>query len=240
MTVRIGTFQLHDIQGDMERSLKVIETCLSEADDAELSVVCFPECFLQGYTLDVDETKERAINLNSDTFHVILRRLAGYKSAFILGMIEQEGDSFYNTAVVVYGGRLVGRYRKVHLFEPNFTAGTEYPVFSIGDLTFGVNICYDARFPEGAVALAKKGAQAIFYPLNNRLSREKAIGYREKHSPHLIDRASDTGCWVVSSDVVADDAITLGYGCSVIVNAKGELQVRVPELTAGMVAVEKL
>lgn len=240
MTVRVGTFQLRDIQGDMERSLKVIETCLSEADAAELSVVCFPECFLQGYTLDVDETKERAINLSSNTFRGLLQRLAPYKSAFILGMIEQEGDSFYNTAVVVHKGELVGRYRKVHLFEPNFTVGTEHPVFSIGDLTFGINICYDARFSEGATALAAKGTQVIFYPLNNRLSRQKAIGYREKHVPNLIDRARETGCWVVSSDVVADDDVTLGYGCSAIVNTKGKLQVRVPELTAGMVAVEKI
>lgn len=238
MTHRIGTFQLQDIQGDMERSLKVIETCLSEADDAGLSVVCFPECFLQGYTLDVEDTKNRALDLGSDAFAVILYRLKDYKTGFILGLIEQEGDSFYNTAIVVYEGKLVGKYRKVHLFEPNFTAGTEYSVFTIDDITFGINVCYDARFPEGARVLAEKGAQVIFYPLNNRLSREKAIGYREKHIPNLIDRAIETGCWTVSSDVIADDITTLGYGCSAIVGSKGEIHARVPELTAGMVTRE--
>jgi predicted amidohydrolase len=237
-TPRIGTFQLQDVQGDVERSLKVIETALAEADDAGLSIVCFPECFLQGYTLDIDETKARALDLSSDAFSAILQRLAAYTPAFILGLIEQEGDHFYNTAAVIHEGRLLGKYRKIHLFEPNFTAGTESPVFSVGGLTFGINICYDARFADGAQALAEKGAQVIFYPLNNRLARDKAIGYREKHVSNLVSRAKETGCLVVSSDVVANNAKTLGYGCSAIVIPGGEIHARVPELTAGMVTVE--
>lgn len=238
MTHRIGTFQLQDIQGDIERSLKVIETSLREADDASLSIVCFPECFLQGYTLDIDETTKRALDLKSDVFAAILYRLRNYRTGFILGLIEQEGMSFYNTAVVIYKGKLIGKYRKTHLFESNFTAGTEYPVFTIEGLTFGINICYDARFPEGAATLARKGARVIFYPLNNRLPKEKAIAYREKHLPNLIDRALEINSYILSSDVVANDMTTRGYGCSAIVEPSGNIYARTPELTAGMVTVE--
>ena len=222
----------------MERSLKVIEICLDEADDAGLSVVCFPECFLQGYTLDRDKTKERAVDLSSEYLQAILHRLSRYKTAFILGLIEKENDDFYNTAVVIWRGTLLGAYRKTHLFESNFTPGTEYPVFSIGNLTVGINICYDARFSEGAAVLARQGARVIFYPLNNRFSKEKAIKSREEPVPILIERARETGCWVVSSDVVARDADTTSYGCSAVVEPSGNVHTRVPELTVGMTTYE--
>jgi predicted amidohydrolase len=235
---RIGTFQLQDIQGDIERSLNVIETCLNEADDAGLSVVCFPECFLQGYTLDINDTRQRALDLASEQFLNILQRLSGYKTTFILGLIERQGASFYNSAAVIRQGKLLGVYRKTHLFEPNFTAGNEYPVFTVDHLTFGINICYDARFPEGAAALAQQGAQVIFYPLNNRLARDKAIKYRQKHVPNLIERAKQTNAWIVSSDVIANDDTTLGYGCSAIVDPDGNERARVPESTVGMTTVE--
>lgn len=237
MGYKIGAFQLQDIQGNIDASLDMIEACLSEADEAGLKVVAFPECFLQGYTLDAATTRERAINLESEQFKDILVRLALYKATAIVGMIEEEVGQYFNTAAIIRQGQLLGKYQKVHLFETNFQPGVDQPVFTVDELTFGVNICYDARFADGADELARKGAQAIFYILNNRLSREKANAYRDRHIPNLAQRAIETGCVVVSSDVIAQDKATLGYGCSAIVDAQGAVIRRVPELSTGMVAI---
>lgn len=150
-------------------------------------------------------------------------------------MVEEDAGKYFNTAVVVKNGKLLGRYRKVHLFEQNFELGSDYPVFAVDGLIFGVNICYDARFPEGAEALVRQGAQVIFYPLNNRLPTEKALKYRDKHLPNLIDRAKETGCWVVSSDVIAEDDKTIGYGCTAIVSPKGTVIKRAEELKEAVI-----
>lgn len=236
--MKVAAVQLTDIQGDVGASLEITANTLQDADGQGIDLVCFPECFLQGYTLDETETKERAIALDSPQFTDILTHLAPYKAAAIIGLIERENDAFYNTAVVLQHGTLLGKYRKVHLFETNFVAGTEQPVFTVNMLTFGINICYDARFSEGAAQLARKGADVIFYPLNNRLPHEKAEKYRDKHIPNLIARAQETGCWVVSADVVGKDATHTGYGCTAIVDPTGRVVSQVDELMAGVCVAE--
>jgi 5-aminopentanamidase len=193
---------------------------------------------LQGYTLGNRETEERAFDLVSPQFQRILSTLAGHKVTIILGLIEKDADAFYNTAAVIRQGKLLGTYRKVHLFERNFQPGDMYPVFTMDELKFGINICYDARFTEGATESAAQDAQVIFYPLNNRLPSEKATNYRDKHLPNLVERAKESGCWVVSSDVIAQDSTHTGYGCTAIVNPSGKVMSRVKELQSGMVIVE--
>ena len=238
MTHIVATCQLNDVQDDIYSSIRIIEANLSEAEDNNVDIVCFPECFLQGYTLDEKVTKARALALDSAQFKLLLVATARYKTAAIIGLIEEENGKYFNAAVVIKQGKVVGKYRKVHLFEENFQAGNDYPVFTVNNLTFGINICYDARFSDGAMELKKKGAEIIFYPLNNRLSREKALKYREKHLPNLIDRAKETGCWIVSSDVVFESTEDLGFGCTAIVDPTGKVVSRVKELQSSMLIAE--
>lgn len=234
---KIGAAQLPDVQGSIGTSLSTICDILMLADGKGIDVMCFPECYLQGYTLDAVQTNDRAIDLASPQFQQILSRLSKYKTAAIIGLIEKEGGHFYNTAVVVQGGQLLGKYRKVHLFETNFEPGQEYPIFTVNGLTFGINICYDARFSEGAAELAKRGAQVIFYPLNNRLPAEKAEKSKNMHLPNLIARAQETSCWTVSADVVGQDNDTTAYGFSAIVEPHGGIVGQVAELEMGTVSV---
>jgi predicted amidohydrolase len=240
MSYKIATYQAQDIQDDIPSSIHAISLAMEEADANGINVLCFQECFLQGYTLNETETRKRALNLASAQFTKLLKKLADYKTAAIVGVIEEENGLYFNTAAVIQRGALLGKYRKVHLFEKNFQPGENYPVFAVDGLCFGINICYDARFAEGAKALATQGAKVIFYPLNNRLPTEKAIKYREMHLPNLIERAKETGCWIVSSDVVVEDAHTIGYGFSAIVNPSGEIIQSIPELKTGMVSCDIL
>lgn len=240
MSYKIGAVQAQDIQGNTPAALRIVHEVMQRADDENINILCFPECFLQGYTLDDAETKERALDLHSAQFKEMLSTLANYKVTIILGLIEKGTVGFYNTAAVIQSGKLLGTYRKVHLFEHNFLPGETYPVFTEDGLTFGINICYDARFSEGVAELAARGANVIFYPLNNRLPHEKAVNYRDKHIPNLVARAKESGCWVISSDVVAQDKIYTGFGCTAVVNPQGEVVSRVQELESGMVVVEPL
>lgn len=240
MSIKIGAVQVRDIQGDVSASLQVVIEAMRQADDEHVDALCFPECFLQGYTLDGKETEERAFDLSSLQFKDILDALAKYSVAIILGVIEKDTDGYYNTAAVIQAGRLLGTYRKVHLFERNFQPGEVYPVFTVNELPFGINICYDARFAKGAAELAAQGARVIFYPLNNRLPHEKAMNYRDKHIPNLVERAKDSDCWIVSSDVVVQDGTHTGYGCTAVVDPSGKVVARAKELEPGMIVAELL
>ncbi len=233
--MRVAAVQMPDLQGNISEATRRICDALLQADTLGVSIVCLPECFLQGYTLSNEETTKRALTLGSDSFKAILDKLSRYNAACILGMIEQEGGSFYNTAVVIQAGKLLGRYRKVHLFETNFTAGYTYPVFEVGQTTFGINICYDARFADGAKALLGAGAKLLFYPLNNKLPTTKAVVYRDQHITNLVERAKQTKCWVVSADIVTQEDNFTSYGCTVIISPDGAILKEQPQMTTGLV-----
>jgi formamidase len=84
-------------------------------------------------------------------------------------MYEVEGESLYNTAIVISPqGEIVARYRKVFPwlpFEAGISAGDQFCTFDVpGVGRFGLCICYDAWFPEVVRSLAWMGAEVILHP----------------------------------------------------------------------------
>jgi N-carbamoylputrescine amidase len=81
-------------------------------------------------------------------------------------LLEREGDALYNSAVLV-GPETFGRYRKTHLWDREkllYEPGEELPVFDTPLGRIGLLVCYDAWFPEAALAV--KGAQILCIPSN--------------------------------------------------------------------------
>ncbi len=84
------------------------------------------------------------------------------------GFYERLTDGIYVTAPVINPqGQLIGRQEKIHLFgKEKFKAkpGSDYRIFSVGDVKFGIIICYDLVFPEVARILTLNGADMVFVP----------------------------------------------------------------------------
>jgi predicted amidohydrolase len=72
-----------------------------------------------------------------------------------------------SSPVIANDGVISGRQLKIHPFGPQrkvVKAGTKVELFKSGNFKFGIGICYDIVFPEVAKALAKKGADILFFP----------------------------------------------------------------------------
>lgn len=234
MTLKIATVQLPaDAFG-----IATVKEYLQCADDDNVDIICLPEGYLNGYTRDEERARSVAIDLSSQKFSDILASLKDFMTCAIIGIIEVKDDKLFNTAIVVREGKLLGKYRKTHPQEGIFEAGTEYPIFTIKGHKFGINICYDANFPEASQKLAEQGAEIIFFPLNNVLPIASAEKWRYKHIENLIKRARETSTWIVSSDVIAQHDESIGYGCSAIVSPAGEVVEKVQELSEGFVTLE--
>ena len=92
----------------------------------------------------------------------------------VAGMFESAPDGLaYNTVVALGpGGDLLGAYRKLHLFDALGWVESDrlapgdgsLLTFSTGGLTFGVQTCYDVRFPELSRALVDRGVDALVIP----------------------------------------------------------------------------
>ncbi len=181
------------------------------------------------------------MSLDSDTFSAILRRLADVRPIVVFGLIEAEGDSIYNTAVVVGGGTVIGRYRKVNLLPGErgaFTPGNAFPVFEVDGLTFGVNVCSDTQIAEPAAAVARRGARVILCLANNMMKRESAEKWKDRHSEVRAVRAKENGVWLVSADVTGERDGAISYGPTCAIDPLGHVVQQVPLMEVGMVVVE--
>ncbi len=240
MPTKLAVCQVPYIIADVETTLRWIEKFATEAQEKSASVVCFPECFLQGYLTEEIVARKNAINLSSPLFDSILTHLAKYNLMIVLGVIEEADGSLYNTAAVIKDGLLCGRYRKTHLLdgEALFTAGTEYPVFKSGDLVFGINICYDTQFPEAAAKLTHQGATLILCVSNTMMSQRKAEKFKHLHLSMRAERAKEQKVWLLSSDVTGTRDGRIAYGSTSVINPEGIVIQQVPFLETGMLIVE--
>jgi len=73
---KVAACQVPEIRGDVEQALWWIETHAAHAESQEARLVCFPECFLQGYLVDEQQARGHAIDLGSHEFEGVLGRLA--------------------------------------------------------------------------------------------------------------------------------------------------------------------
>jgi len=240
MPTKVAVCHVPDIRADIENSFTWIKQFAKQAEERKASIVCFPECFLQGYLTDKCLANEYALNLKSFTFKILLNQLTMYDPTIIFGLIEEEDENLYNTAVVIKNGELLGRYRKTHLLDGEriFTAGSEYPVFQIDRLKFGVNICYDTQFPDATENIARQGASLIFCPANNMMRYEMAEKYKHLHHKIRIERAVENKVWLMSSDVTGERDGRISYGPTSAINPAGRVVSQVPLMETGMITVD--
>ncbi|GIF94913.1 carbon-nitrogen hydrolase family protein [Catellatospora citrea] len=236
--LRIGACQTPELLGDVDAAIACMAGFAGRDEACDLDLLLFPEGFLQGYLVEPTHLDRHALSVDSAGFAAVLRRLRPIRQTLVFGMIEADGDDLYNTAVVVTHGALAGVYRKTHLTggEQCFTPGGSYPTFVCNGVRFGINICYDTRFPEAAAAVAGQGARALLVPAQNMMRRPAADEWRDRHHRIRAGRARETRMWLVSADVTGErDELRVGYGPTSVLSPTGEVLAQVPLGTTGMV-----
>jgi predicted amidohydrolase len=201
---------------------------LTAVSNADLCVL--PELALTGYFF---KTKQEIVSLAQPIDGDTVRRLSDIASAtgiaIITGFLEESNGTFYNSALAFdRKGKLVGHYRKTHLFYYEtqiFERGDlGYPVFDIdtgtGIIKCGMLICYDWRFPEPARALALQGAELIAMPSNIVTTTGmlhttlQTRAFENKVALAFADR--------IGTETVGDETLTF-RGESCIINYNGEI-----------------
>ena len=120
--------------------------------------------------------------------------------------VAGDDSKLYNTCLVFNPeGKLVAKHRKVHLFDINvpggitfyesdtLSAGSQVTSFATPWCNIGIGICYDIRFPEYALLLAKT-CQMLIYPGAFNLVTGPAHWELLQRG-----RAVDTQCYVLTA-----------------------------------------
>lgn len=232
----MAAFQRKPVFDDIAQAARRLSEDIAWCESQHVDVALFPECYLQGYATDLPTIARRAVD--GLAFANVLTMLPSSGVDVIVGFIEQRADGYYNSAAVVCEGEVRGKYAKNYPNEKAFLPGREAPVFLKSGLTFGINICFDANFPDSARRLSEQGARLICYPLNNMLATATAEKWRSRSVENLRQRAIETACWVASSDVVGTVGDQISFGCTCIVSPLGTVVARVAEGIEGVAVFE--
>lgn len=165
--IKIGAAQMEIGFLDVEGNLRKAKSLINEAGNKHCDVICFPELFLTGplrgeipeYAQDIpgEHTDEFCKLAYENNIHIIMGTIT-----------EREGDSYYNTSVLIdNSGKIIGKYRKINLWNGEKVykkAGDKVSIFDTKFGNIGLEICWDLAFPEVAKEIALGGAKIIFCP----------------------------------------------------------------------------
>jgi predicted amidohydrolase len=155
----------------------------------------------------------------------VLAPLASNTVTTIVGFTELADDArLYNSAAVLYRGRVAGVYRKRHpaIRRSVYAAGADTPVVRLDGSTFGVVICYDSNFFESALRMAVQGATVLFVPTNNGLPHSRAEEYLAAQAREAdVARATENNLWFIRADVAGRTSELVSGGSSEIVRPDG-------------------
>ena len=175
--MRVALIQMNS-QDDREANLREASRLIEAAAAEGADLAALPELFT--YLGSPSEHPRVAEPIPGRTVEQ-LSALAARHRMYILGgsfleRVPGEPLLFNTSTLFDRTGRLIGRYRKIHLFDVDLPGQPPYRESSTvapgaevvtADTEFGrvgMTVCYDLRFPELYRALASQGAEVIFVP----------------------------------------------------------------------------
>jgi predicted amidohydrolase len=210
---------------DKSANLSRIERLVAEAAAQGSDLVVFPEYSM--FTVPVMDERflESAERADGEFVSHVKDLATTHGIAIVCGMNEatDEGSHIHNTLLAVDAqGQVVATYRKLHLYDAfGYTEsslvspGPVEPAqtFTIDGLRFGMQTCYDLRFPEVTRRLVDAGADAVLMPA------EWVPGpLKEDHWTTLVRaRAIENTVYLAA----ADQCGSSGAGNSMIVDPMG-------------------
>ncbi|MET0716235.1 MAG: carbon-nitrogen hydrolase family protein [Mycetocola sp.] len=212
-------------EADTETNLFAIRVLAERAVERGASVVVFPE--YSSYFSDPmgEELVAHAEPLDG----AFVQYLAGVAQELGIhlaaGLVErtENASKFANTIVVLSPqAELVATYRKQHLYDAFGQRESDWVVpgeldepelFEVGGLRFGIQTCYDIRFPEVTRRIVDAGADVVLVPA------EWVRGpLKEHHWRTLVTaRAIENTIYVAA----ADHTPPIGVGNSMIIDPSG-------------------
>lgn len=237
--VRVGLVQLTS-GDDPVANLPVTEAFVREAVAAGAKFVLTPEVT---NIVSMSRGRQKSV-LRAEEDDETLTRLrvvaADCGIWLLIGSLALLSDDpagrFVNRSFLIApDGQIAARYDKIHMFDAVPVAGEAYRESSgyrpgqgaaLAHTPFGgvgMTICYDMRFPELYLRLARAGASILTAP--SAFTRPTGAAHWEVL---LRARAIETGCFVLAPAQCGEHAATDGrarttYGHSLVVSPWGEV-----------------
>lgn len=235
--VRIAAVISHSKLYDAVRNIIGMEKWLKQARDAGVKIICFPELNITGYVID-----EKIVQVAEEIPGRISEKLTGlslkYNMVILAGMVEKNKNGrIYASHIVTKSNGYIGVYRKMHISHAEkdlFSKGDEVRLFETEDIRFGIQLCYDAHFPELSTSMALMGADIIFIP--HASPRKTPDEKLKSWLRHLPARAFDNGLFVVACNQCGKNPAGFSFpGTALVINPSGNVIGKYASENEGMI-----
>ncbi|MDO8445062.1 MAG: carbon-nitrogen family hydrolase [Deltaproteobacteria bacterium] len=215
---RAASIQFDIKLGDVNYNLSYVLSEIRRLSKEGVRLIVLPEMWSTGYAWrKLGKLSERTSEIIEE-----LKKVSKKGIVIIGSMPEKDREDIYNTAYVIDNGKLIGKYRKIHLFTPmkeNYflKAGNETLLCNTSIGKIGVLICYDIRFPDLPRRLTLEGAEILAVPAewpHPRLDHWRTI---------LKARAIENQLFVIATNRCGRQGMVRFCGNSMIVNPWGEI-----------------
>ncbi len=225
--MRVAFYQSNPRYGSVEHN---VCTALDALRGVKADLLVLPELFSTGYFFgsrrEVARLAERVPS--GPTASLLIEYCKMKSCAMVAGIAEAAGSRLYNTAVLIGPAGLIGKYRKIHLFDQEkkwFDPGNlGFRVWEYKSARIGLMICFDWVFPEAVRILALRGADIVCHPSNLVLPYCQAC---------MITRSIENRVFIVTANRVGSDRrgkTEIPFsGLSQITDPFGRVLVRAPK-----------
>ena len=173
----VTCIQLTAVDGEKQATVAKALELVRQAGERRSRLVVLPEVWTGlGYS-DKDIYRSIAEPIPGPTTELLAREARRYGMYIAGSLYEDAGRGTYYNSCPLIGpdGRLVGVYRKTHLFDAprrpdikggiresdKVRAGTDLPVFDTEIGPIGLSVCSDLRFPEVYREMTLRGARLL-------------------------------------------------------------------------------
>ena len=230
--IRIGLAQVNPTVGDLKGNARLVRRWIGEAKKRGVQLLAFPELVLCGYPPEDLLLKPTFLRDCEAELKSLARAASGI--AVIVGCPEKpkkRGGPLYNSAWLLYRGKVAARYRKINL--PNygvfdekryFTSGSAATVLDFAGTKVGLNICEDVWVDDGPIGCqALTGGAGIVVNIS-------ASPYHRRKGPErerlMQRRARENSVWLCYINLLGGQDELLFDGSSVICSPRGETVAR--------------
>jgi len=170
--IRVTVAALNSVLIDPNMNLAKVEKACEQAHKDGARLLLLPECMLSGHgghrpTMEANSEAVPAGPMSQ----AVLKMSKDYNLCICVGINERADGVIYNSIMVADRGKFLGVQRKINLSSDErrfFGDGQKVEVFDIGDVRFGISICYDNNFPELSLIHKLQDVDLILSPHASR------------------------------------------------------------------------
>lgn len=209
--IRVATAMMQSEINKTDKNIEVMHEFIRQANESDVQILCFPELNMTGYCnrTTIRDVAEPVPGPSSNQLRAFSRK---YNMIILSGLAEIDQENLYITHLIAHPNGFLEKYRKLYLGPPEksiFSMGNAVPVFTNQEICMGIQLCYDAHFPELSTLMGASGSEIIFIPhaSPHGTSEQKFKSWMR----HLPARAYDNSIFIIACNASGTNCAGLNF-----------------------------